>query len=99
MNAVYNTVAKLLESPDRWCQGASARNEKGDGIYSESPDACRWCIAGAILRIYGSLGCPAVYEKMQDALGLKRTDSLILFNDNRKTTHEQILAAAKKAGI
>ena len=38
----------LLSEPDKWTKGALARDKQGDAIGVEVPDACKWCLLGAI---------------------------------------------------
>lgn len=39
-----------------WCRGALARNARGKKVMPEAPEACAWCMAGAVFRARYELG-------------------------------------------
>lgn len=43
---------ELLDSPEKWCQGPYAEDASGEAVDERSPDACSWCLVGAISRCY-----------------------------------------------
>lgn len=47
-------VRELLSAPERWTQGENARDAEGHYVSPECPQACCWCLEGAILRVWGS---------------------------------------------
>ncbi len=89
------TVAELLEKPEAWTQGASAKNSDGmrTGVSAES--AVCWCVLGAIWKcyVYDSLS-----EKMRDKLA-ELVGDIVKFNDAPGRTHAEVLEAVRKAGI
>lgn len=94
----YSTVAELLESPERWCQGMNAQNAAGQYALVRSHDACRWCLRGAVALIYGD-EMNVAWAKLKEAIGVAPGDSLIPWNDAPERTHAEVLAAVRKAGI
>lgn len=40
----------LLSDPDRWTKGSMAVDRLGYRVSPNSESACRWCLAGALLR-------------------------------------------------
>lgn len=42
---------KLIESPDAWCQGSSAANEKGRSVAINDPEAVRLCAYAALAKV------------------------------------------------
>lgn len=49
--AILLSAKSLIENIDNWCQGFYALNKSGLPCNIDSPDACRWCILGAIKRM------------------------------------------------
>lgn len=39
---------ELLHDPERWTKYAPARNERNEHVKPTDPQACRWCLMGAI---------------------------------------------------
>jgi hypothetical protein len=45
-------VRELLNSPDRWTQGALARDRTGRIVHIGDSEAVCWCLLGAVLYCY-----------------------------------------------
>ncbi len=45
---ILRSAADLLEPEGAWTKGASARNAEGGSVSPRSPDACSWCVLGAL---------------------------------------------------
>jgi len=45
-------ISELLSGPEKWTQGAWARNQKGETVSAFDSSACCWCISGAIAKCY-----------------------------------------------
>ncbi len=87
------TVAELLEDPRRWCQDNSALDSIGDWTEVKCPYAVRWCLIGAIKRIYSSP--QPIFERVKKFLGM----TIAEYNDNPERKHAQVLEVAKFLGI
>lgn len=48
MTELIDGMIELLSKPERWTQGEFARNTAGSPVSSTSPDACCWCVLGAL---------------------------------------------------
>jgi hypothetical protein len=95
MIAEYKTVFDLLSDERRWTVNHYALNELGYPVSPLSPDACRFCLRGAISRVYGRSGFEnAAQCNLYPVIGDK---SISVFNDT--STHAEVLAAVKAAGI
>lgn len=92
------TVAELLADPKRWTKGANARDKRGVEVNTHSPNAVCWCSSGATKRIYSD-NLAFVRFRLRTAIGNLSASSILEFNDNPKTTHKQVMAVVKKAGI
>lgn len=79
-----------------WTRNVLARNAAGEPVFSNSPEACAFCVAGAIEHAQGDdpdAGMEA-FAVMHDSLG---NVSITDFNDAATTTHADILAAFDRA--
>jgi hypothetical protein len=93
-------VHELLSDPARWTKGVYARDANNRFVTANDTAACKWCVAGAIIKCYG-------YEEENRKLNildgvLKKHGSeynAISFNDATATTHEEIINLLKEAGI
>ncbi len=60
---------------EKWCQTASARDENGHAVNPFETKACRWCLSGAAVKLFGERRF-AVYEPLGGAC------DAIIFNDS-----------------
>jgi len=47
---LFQRARERIEDPTHWTQWAFARTAEGIDCSSHSPDACRWCVRGAVAR-------------------------------------------------
>lgn len=85
-------VRELLSDPDRWTQGAYARDATGHTVLTYAPDACRWCIAGACDRT-----APSTARALQARAALARQAGVRLSTFNDTNGHPEVLALIDKA--
>ncbi len=92
-------VRELLSDPSRWTQGTFARNRNGIPTSSNAPDACKWCLLGAIRKCYPEEGdYGKSWRKLKDAVyEYTGTDLAAVFNDTAK--HEDILKVLEIADV
>jgi hypothetical protein len=86
----------LIDTPEKWTQGAFARDGKGDRVDELDKRACRFCASGATSRVTG-IKSPAItpaYKAIQRAMGVGVFE-VSVFNDQH--THAEVLAAFDKA--
>ena len=63
------TAAKrLIEDPARWTRGAWARNCLGHHTEPGQPDAVRWCVAGACIKVIGPSPSGQAWRQVISAL-------------------------------
>lgn len=93
-----NALAILGHDGERWTKGAYARNSSEHWVPTMDARAECWCPGGAICRaLSGDLGgkqFDAAMAELQFAAGMR---SIPAWNDDRKTTFEDISAAFVKA--
>jgi hypothetical protein len=91
-------VQELLSSEDRWCRVHLAMNKDGKATAPNDPDACRWCLLGALLRC----GATPYWEQIA-AVIKKRTGgkdmSLSIYNDAPDRTFEDIKSLLQEADV
>jgi hypothetical protein len=96
------TVVQLLEAakekintPEKWCKRANARDANGTEVKALSPNACQWCIDGALMSANGSDHGP--YWDAYYAIGTAIGCGPLRFNDRLATTHADVMEAFGKA--
>jgi hypothetical protein len=100
MQQVKDTIlaaAALIENPEAWTQGASARDKEGASVDANSQQACSWCTLGAIDKVsYDYNSWQAATRKVRDVLQKEHSSTPIAeFNDTH--THAKVLALLRKA--
>ena len=80
-----------------WCQGMSARTANGDACRSDSPYACKWCIAGSIGIAYPEdiQRRMIVSNKLYDVLGHSQISK---WNDDPKRTQAEVVQLLQSIG-
>ena len=100
---ILASARNLLASPERWTQGAAARNSAGKHVAPSDPDATCFCAAGAIYRAaYDHNGITAVprienvHHLLARYIAPDGYDSIYSvagdWNDTPGRTHSEILA-------
>lgn len=84
----YDRVWKLLEDPERWCQGDNAVDAKGYPVPPSSDRATRWCLRGAVRKVYPN-----------DWQSVVRLTPCIHWNDAPERTHAEVIALCKELDI
>lgn len=93
-------VYELLDSKEKWTQGAQARNACGCVVDPLSLTATSWSLQGAIPRCYGTSytdrQANAVLKKIYSAIGNVMDYE---WNDDPERTHAEVLTLAKELDI
>jgi hypothetical protein len=91
---VLKAARELIATPDKWSQGAMARNADGRPVWAAANDAVCFCAEGAIQRA----GAGMFNRAFNVVVDLVETgDPLHRFNDASTTSHEDILALFDRA--
>jgi hypothetical protein len=51
MKHVLIEIKNLIQDPAHWTQGTHARNKIGNPVKPADPDACQWCLDGALGKV------------------------------------------------
>jgi hypothetical protein len=98
-------VSDVLTDGSKWTKGRYGEDVNGENCGSRSPNAIRWCLAGALLKACGEnvdIEFSSRYEALRSAVGniknSKYYGTLSTFNDDTKTTFEDIKKVLELAG-
>lgn len=86
---------ELLSSPEKWTKGVSVRDKNDNQVSIDDPDACKFCIYGAIRTCYGKEHDKL--KKVMDKLKYSSTDELFKWNDS--STYEEVVSVLKELDI
>lgn len=94
-----NTREILIGARERiargWAQGNFAYNAEGDRVGSSDPEACKWCVVGAI---YATTDRPFLRQDAMSAVAVhSKTGALPIWNDAPERTQADVLAAFDRA--
>lgn len=78
-----------------WTQGVCARNSEGEEVDVDSPEACCWCILGAV-------GIAAdknesINQQAFTSYFMKKWGGISVWNDNPNRTKEEVVALLEEA--
>lgn len=96
MKEQLKEIRKLIENPENWTKRFYARDKFDREVYDVSEEACKWCLLGAINRIMRSKenykNYLVVILILENAIrSITNHYNIVKFNDDPKTTHEDIL--------
>lgn len=87
----------LLDDESHWCKRASARSCEGEAIHPTDFASVSWCAAGAIRAYVTHWDEVAAHTLDRLDVVCRRPLGTRAFNDNRSTTHSQILSVFDQA--
>ncbi len=93
---------ELLASRDRWVQDDWAIDREHESVDPTSPNACCWCMLGAIVNCYPDyLDQRKAVKKVEELLEAKGFEAASIpdFNDDPNTTHELVLSILEEADV
>ena len=88
-----------IEDPKNWTKGTPARDSHGRKTLATNPDACMFCMIGALDSAIGSLGSESAFMDAADALlpFIPNGWGIPDYNDHESTDHADVLAIFDKA--
>ena len=100
---ILTDTRDTLNNPANWIKDIPARNRYGVAVHPRSPYATCWCFSGALVKA-GLHGCgraalDRVRSYLDTALGLYLgyDVDVVTFNDERQTTHADVLEVVNRA--
>lgn len=94
------TVQELLSNRENWCQGYLALNKCNEPIDPWDSKACRWCLFGAIQKVYGrnTIESSSIFKKFREYLIKNYPEfTITIFNDTKY--YEDIMLIVKECNI
>jgi hypothetical protein len=98
---------EVLNSPERWTQGASARQDDGGVVSYESGEAVCWCLTGAVALVARKMPlCETGESEFSRTMAvlaiaidptLTRYVSIPSWNDAYTTKYEDVIAVIDRA--
>jgi hypothetical protein len=101
LTAARDTIAK----PSAWARGCFARKANGDECFPKAPEACSWCMVGAIFKAAGGETAEKneavrflnmAIDAHRDSVGAHRATAAT-YNDIWFVTHADVLARLDEA--
>ena len=86
-----------------WVQGVFARNERGSEVPPLNPDACQFCMGGAIWRAASTVGDLAIRQQLEVAAraqvlrAITPGSSISGWNDDKRRTKPEVVEALRNA--
>ncbi len=80
-----------------WCQYIGAKDKNGDPADYDSKEAVAFCLTIAIMKCYKQ-GSSQMFNKFRNVNNIG-TMSLVIWNDKKGRTKEQVIKALEKAGL
>ena len=101
---------EMLNSPDAWCQKTPAETAQGNKVSALDPRAVKWCVLGAIRKVYPLTQFDTAMDNVLRALSVpdrgiaRMTESdkarcIMEWNDDRGTSFREIQEVLKKADV
>lgn len=98
---------ELIESPMQWTQRRFARSSNGNGVDPLAPNACTFCLDGALRRVIARHFDQNSYASTHDQLTalieqelpnpMSPDGNIVSFNDDPRTQHADVLALIDRA--
>ena len=90
---VIMKAMELIGDPTRWTKNTNARNDKGVATGHNEPDACSFCMSGALRKIDPYV---APFSYVLDAINKGKGNkkhylNLPSYNDVQNRSHEQVM--------
>lgn len=93
----FSSVKELLSDRQRWYQGYYATTECGSDVEAGNPKAVKWCLIGAMIKVYSDgIDQEVAEEKLKKVIG---ENSIVGWNDASNRTYDEVMDAVTKAGI
>jgi hypothetical protein len=95
---ILRAALELLADPSNWTQRAYARDNLGRNCATWSPNACQWCMEGALYKVGGN--SPEAVQALRVLyLSLPASEQRhpYRYNDAKGRKHSEIIAVMRQA--
>ena len=91
---------ELLSDPSKWTQGVLARRQDGSAIAPVNPEACSFCIVGALYHCYDAKTAMDIWTTLDEEFYDKHNEIGIGdWNDDPARTHEEVVEFLKSKNL
>ncbi len=97
LEKILTDTRKTLEPPQAWAKGVLSETNAQQCCSPRDCDAVCWCLLGGIYKNCDRIDEEVVYDFVAEFLPREYLNSIPSFNDDSKTTHEDVLAILDKA--
>lgn len=94
MNKIVQQFLEVLSSEDKWTKGAFARDINDHSIPAVSQEAVKWCLTGALSKIYteaNGIEVSDFYNRITKIVGIPEK-----WNDEH--SYKEVIELVKKIG-
>lgn len=101
--SALHLAGDTLADPSRRTTGTLAETRRGHPCSPSDPEACKWCLTGALgkalheLKVEDAADQMVVYATMKVVIGLEEGTAAPLFWDSNEGLHELIASRLQKA--
>lgn len=88
-------IRELLDKPEKWTQGCTARDKDGIHVMLTSAAAVCWCLMGAVWKCYLPNECGQIFTVLGKHVG----DNVGFWNDARERTFEDVQKLIKELDL
>ena len=93
-------IYELLSKRNAWTQNNYAKNTKRRPVMPNDPDACCWCILGALSKCYPDIEeNKRVADRLYNHPTIRKAKGLVAWNDSPSRRKSHILALCKELDI
>lgn len=96
---ILERAANRLDKPGAWMKGALASDRNGYIVDPQSPQACAWCLAGAIAKECHDAGCSHFAATVADILVEYlpwNFDDIEVWSDDYRRTQGEVVALLRE---
>jgi hypothetical protein len=108
MPAEKDKLIAFLDSEDRWCKDAEARDVEGNPVRYDDDAAVAWDITGALCRLFGWKRACVLFEQLDRHLHGRRQEATLHgttelrsmaalqdYNDRQEMTHAMLVESLR----
>jgi hypothetical protein len=70
-------VRNLLADKSRWITGGLAEDAQGNTVFPRAPEACKFCLVGAVVHVLGTKSADAYRAVEESPLGLLLANTIL----------------------